>query len=364
MSKSRPYDSIVYIGRFQPFHNGHLQTLKVALDQADEVMILLGSSNRANNIRNPWNAQQRESMIRAVLADEGIQQKRVKIIPIHDYPYNDELWLSEVQAVVNVKVDKEDAKIGIIGFKRDHTSFYLDLFPQWDRVEIEEYEKINATEIRNCLFEATGYFNVHALPESVRKDVPRAAMKWIEDFFVNDREMAERFRAEYQHVKKYKGAWENAPYPPTFITVDAVVIQAGHILLVRRGAMPGAGLWALPGGFVNTNERVFDAVIRELQEETRIKLSERTLRKSVVNKDFFDDPERSLRGRTITFGYYFALDAVPEGLPKVKGSQQGNTDPECDVTKARWVPLAEFKQMENMMFEDHYYIFQKLVGTI
>ena len=364
MSKTKPYDSIVYIGRFQPFHNGHLKTLQVALEQADEVLILLGSSNRANNIRNPWNAQQRESMIRAVLADEGIPQKRVKIIPIHDYPYSDEIWLTEIQAVVNVKVDKEDAKIGIIGFKRDHTSFYLDLFPQWDRVEIEEFEKINATEIRNCLFETTGYFNTHSIPEGVRKDVPRAAMKWIEDFFTSDRDQAERFRAEYQHVKKYKGAWEVAPYPPTFITVDAVVIQSGHILLVRRGAMPGAGLWALPGGFVNRDERVFDAVIRELQEETKIKVPEGKLRGCVKNKDFFDDPERSLRGRTITFGYYFALDAVPEGLPKVKGSSQGNTDPECDVVKARWVPLAEFKQMENMMFEDHYFIVQKLVGNL
>ena len=364
MSKTKPYDSIVYIGRFQPFHNGHLKTLQVALEQADEVLIMLGSSNRANNIRNPWNAQQRESMIRTVLADEGIPQKRVKIIPIHDYPYSDEIWLTEIQAVVNVKVDKEDAKVGIIGFKRDHTSFYLDLFPQWDRVEIEEFEKINATEIRNALFETTGYFNTHSVPDGVRKDVPRAAMKWIEDFFTNERDQAERFRSEYQHVKKYKGAWECAPYAPTFITVDAVVIQSGHILLVRRGAMPGAGLWALPGGFVNNSERVFDAVIRELQEETKIKVPEGKLRGCVKNKDFFDDPERSLRGRTITFGYYFALDAVPEGLPKVKGTSQGNTDPECDVVKARWVPLAEFKQMENMMFEDHYFIVQKLVGNL
>ena len=364
MSKTRKFDNIVYIGRFQPFHNGHLQTLKAALDQADEVLILLGSSNRANNIRNPWTAQQRENMIRAVLKDEGISQKRVKVVPIHDYPYNDELWLSEVQAVVNVKTDKDDAKIGIIGFKRDHTSFYLDLFPQWERVEIEEFGKINATEIRNFLFESTGYLNVHALPESIRNDIPRAAMHWIEEFFSTERDQADRFRSEYQHVKKYKGAWEAAPYEPTFITVDAVVIQAGHILLVRRGAMPGEGLWALPGGFVNPKERIFDAVIRELQEETKIKVPEAKLRGSVKNRDYFDDPERSLRGRTVTFGFYFALDAVPEGLPKVKGSQQGNTDPECDVTRVKWVPLAEFKQMENMMFEDHSFIVQKLVGNL
>ena len=376
MSKTKKFDSIVYIGRFQPFHNGHLETLRIALDQADEVLILLGSSNRAPNIRNPWTPAQRESMIRAVLADENIPQKRVKIIPINDYPYNNELWLSEIQATVNTAMmnrpvmlrDSDDEpftpKIGIVGFKRDHTSFYLDLFPQWERVEIDEVGKINATEIRNCLWETTGYFNAHAIPEALRKDLPRAAVHWIEKFFSEERENAERFRAEYQHVKKYKAAWECAPYQPSFMTVDAVVIQAGHILLVRRGAMPGEGLWALPGGFVNHNERIFDAVIRELREETKIKVPEGKLRGCVKAKDYFDDPDRSLRGRTVTYGFYFHLDAVPEGLPKVKGSLQGNDDPECDVTKVRWVPLAEFKKMENMMFEDHYFIVQTLVGNL
>ena len=363
MSKSKKFDAVVYIGRFQPFHNGHLATLKVALEEADEVIILLGSSNRAQNIRNPWTAHERENMIRSVLTDEGIPQNRVVVLPIKDYPYNNDLWLAEVQATVNASIrhtknldDEATPKIGIIGFRRDHTSFYLDLFPQWERVEIEEYGTINATEIRNAIFESSGYFHFNALPDQAKRDVPRSVQSWIDNFFNTERSKLDRLRAEYMHVKKYKGAWESAPYQPTFITVDAVVVQAGHILLVRRGAMPGEGLWALPGGFVNPNERVFDAAIRELQEETKIKVPERILRKSVVKKDYFDDPDRSLRGRTITFGFYFALEAVPEGLPKVKGSD--------DAVKAMWVPLSEFKMMENMLFEDHYAIVQTLVGNL
>ena len=360
MSKTKKYDAIVYIGRFQPFHNGHLQTLKVALDQADEVIILLGSSNRAQNIRNPWTPAQREAMIRSVLKDEGIPQKRVKVLPISDYPYNDNLWLSEVQSTVNVnvrcKLDSDEAKIGIIGFKRDHTSFYLDLFPQWERVEIDEHGKINATEIRNAIYETAGYFNFHTLVEGVRGDVPRAIGHWLDEHFTAERESLERLRSEFLHVKKYKQAWEAAPYQPTFLTVDAVVIQAGHILLVRRGAMPGEGLWALPGGFVNPNERIFDAAVRELIEETKIKVPERKIRGCMKAKDYFDDPERSLRGRTVTHGFYFELDAVPDGLPKVKGSD--------DAVKAKWIPLAEFKKMESQMFEDHFSIVETLVGKL
>ena len=361
---SKQLDAIVYIGRFQPFHNGHLQTLKAALEKTDEVIILLGSSNRAQNIRNPWNAQQRESMIREVLKDEGIAQKHVSIVPINDHPYNNDAWLEEVQAKVNARLrarknerpDDYKPKVGIVGFKRDHTSFYLDLFPQWESVEIEEFGKINATEIRNVFFETTGYFNSHVLNDAVKKDIPRAALAWVEEFFANEREFGDRLRAEYQHVQKYKKAWENAPYMPSFLTCDAVVTQAGHILLVRRGAMPGEGLWALPGGFVNHNERIFDAAVRELQEETKIKVPEKILRKSMVKKDYFDDPDRSLRGRTVTFGFHFALDAVPDGLPKVKGSD--------DAVKAIWVPFAEFKEMETQMFEDHFAIATTLIGNL
>lgn len=359
MAKIKKFDTAVYIGRFQPFHNGHLHTLIQALELADEVVILLGSANRAPNIRNPWTVTQRETMIRSVMQSNNIPQSRVTIMPIKDYPYNDELWLAEVQAKVNAHVNTksvDDPKVALVGFERDHTSFYLDLFPQWSKIEIEEIGKINATEIRNILFETTGYFNTHILGDAIRADVPKATLDWIENFFATDRKAAERFRSEFHHVKKYKKAWETAPYEPTFVTVDAVVIQAGHILLVQRGASPGEGLWALPGGFLNINERVTDGIIRELIEETQIKVPEKVLRGSIKARDYFDDPDRSLRGRTITFAHYFALEAVPDGLPKIKGSD--------DAVKAKWFPLAEFKQMENVMFEDHSFIVNTLVGNL
>lgn len=359
MSKNKKYDIIFYTGRFQPFHNGHLATTVRALEEADNLIILLGSANRSSNIRNPWSADQRNAMIRSVLKENNLPQERVRIIPINDYPYNNELWFSEVQAKINAQATLlgiEDPKIAIIGFKRDHTSFYLDNFPQWDYIEMEEIEQINATEIRNSIFSTSGYFSQHLLPDALKNDIPFATLKWIEDFFEQERRHADMLRSEYAHIQKYKGAWEAAPYAPTFVTVDAVVIQAGHILLVQRGAAPGEGLWALPGGFLNQNERVIDGTIRELVEETQLKIPAKVLRGSIKAKDYFDDPDRSLRGRTITFAHYFLLEAVPTGLPKIKGSD--------DAVKAKWVPLAEFKQMEKMIFEDHYFIVQTLVGNL
>ena len=151
-------------------------------------------------------------------------------------------------------------------------------------------------------------------------------------------------RAEYQMIKKYKEAWKAAPFPPTFMTVDAVVVQSGHILLVKRGDMPGKGLWALPGGFLNQEETMLDGAIRELKEETKIKVPVPVLKGSIKGSKTFDAPNRSSRGRTITQAFF--IDLGVGDLPKVKGSD--------DAEKAFWVPFNKVKQEK--MFEDHFAI--------
>jgi len=132
-----------------------------------------------------------------------------------------------------------------------------------------------------------------------------------------------------------------------------VVIQSGHVLMIKRRSEPGKGLWALPGGFVNANtdKSVEDAAIRELREETGIKVPAPVLRGSIVRSRVFDAVDRSARGRTITHAFHIQL---PDGeLPKVKGSD--------DAEKARWVPIAEVRS--DQCFEDHYEILQHFVGA-
>jgi bifunctional NMN adenylyltransferase/nudix hydrolase len=126
------------------------------------------------------------------------------------------------------------------------------------------------------------------------------------------------------------------------------------VLLVARGAQPGQGLLALPGGFLRGDERLLDAVLRELREETRLKLPAPVLRGSLRAQEVFDHPERSLRGRTITHAFHFDF---PGGeLPPVKGGD--------DATRARWVPLAALRELESQLFEDHFFIIERFVGTL
>lgn len=331
-------DALVFIGRFQPFHNGHKAVIEAALEQANEVVIVVGSSFAARNIRNPFTFEERKAMIQAVFPSI-----RVKVVPVSDFPYDDNKWVNAIQKVVDETVPYAK-DVGLIGHSKDSTSYYLNIFPRWkNHVEVGDVDGINATDIRNSYLDewswkAQNNTNIEKLPKTVLTQLNE---NW--DKFSN-------IRVEYQMVKKYKEAWKAAPFPPTFMTVDAVVVQSGHILLVERGDMPGKGLWALPGGFLNQNETMLDGAIRELREETKIKVPVPVLKGSIKESKTFDAPNRSSRGRTITQAFYIDL-GVGE-LPKVKGSD--------DAAKAFWVPFNEVKQ--ELLFEDHFHIIDNFIN--
>jgi bifunctional NMN adenylyltransferase/nudix hydrolase len=83
--------------------------------------------------------------------------------------------------------------------------------------------------------------------------------------------------------------------------------------------------------------------LRELKEETRIDVSENLLKGSIKSKEVFDNPYRSLRGRTITHAYHFVLNL--DYLPEVKAD-----DDAMDVV---WYPVATLSEMLPLIFEDH-----------
>jgi bifunctional NMN adenylyltransferase/nudix hydrolase len=99
------------------------------------------------------------------------------------------------------------------------------------------------------------------------------------------------------------------------------------------------------------------AVLRELVEETTIKVPEKILKRIVMTapKELFSKPDRSLRGRTFTQAYLIQLND-DEKLPFVKGADDANS--------AKWIPIAKFKQMQSQMFEDHYAIVNKMLNKM
>ncbi|NEX93377.1 bifunctional nicotinamide-nucleotide adenylyltransferase/Nudix hydroxylase [Caulobacter sp. 17J65-9] len=347
------FDYAVCIGRFEPFHLGHLAVLRRALDLGERAVVLIGSADAPRSARNPWTYEERAVMIRAAL---GAEAERLIVRPLVDHLYNETAWVAEVQDQVAAAVEEDGrpaqhgesgaASIALVGHDKDASSQYLAAFPQWERIELDQTAMLSATDLRRHLFsEDAGALRL------VEANVPPAVFGMLAAFRTT--EAFAHVAEEFRHVESYKAAWAAAPYPPTFVTADAVVVHSGHVLMVKRKAQPGRGLWALPGGFVDQDETTLDAAVRELREETRLKIPAPVLRGSLKGRAVFDHPYRSMRGRTITHAFHFDFPAGP--LPAVRGGD--------DAVRARWIPVAEARRMRSHLFEDHFFILEHFLGA-
>jgi bifunctional NMN adenylyltransferase/nudix hydrolase len=346
---SKPYDLVVFIGRFQIVHTAHKAIIDRACELANhKVLVIVGSADKPRTYKNPFTTRERKAMIKAATAESTVP---VYIDHIYDNTYNDTAWAAQIQRVVNDHASRpwtdKGMRIAIIGHKKDESSFYLDMFPQWDFIDQALVEPLDATQIRDL------YFNRKMNMNYIRGVVPEPTITFLEEFRVGSKEAYEQIIREKEFVESYKKQYEHLPYAPTFVTTDAVVIQSGHVLMIKRRAEPGKGLWAFPGGFLNakTDRSLVDAMIRELREETGLKIPEKVLKGSITKQKTFDAIERSARGRTITTAFKIELDGTE--LPRVKGMD--------DAEKAKWIPISEVKREE--CFEDHYEILLDMTGV-
>ena len=90
----------LFIGRFQPFHNGHLATIKFALGKVDQLVIVVGSAQKSHELRNPFTAGERIMMIKGALDVENeVDVKRILIIPVPDVNVHS-IWTQYVDILV------------------------------------------------------------------------------------------------------------------------------------------------------------------------------------------------------------------------------------------------------------------------
>jgi len=336
------FDFLVFIGRFQPFHLGHKTIIDLGLKKARHLILLIGSAKEARSTRNPFTWEERAEMVlNAYSADD---RERIHATPLLDLPYAEQSWIRNVQmSVQGISCQYQvtgDVRIGLIGHAKDHTSYYLNMFPQWGHVDAAREFDMDATTVRTAYLRGENFETTN---------LPVSTLDFLDRF--QDSEGFKVLEHEQAIVDQYKKAWEQAPYVPTFVTVDSVVVQSGHILLIKRRSAPGKNLWALPGGFIDPFERLEDGAIRELREETKITVPAPVLKGSIKVKEVFDDPYRSERGRTITTAFLIELAGDKKGLPRIKGSD--------DAAKARWVPIADINSEQ--LFEDHFHIIQTLL---
>lgn len=340
----------VYIGRFQPIHLGHLKTIEKMDKMCERIIISIGSSNRPKTIENPWSSEERIGMISNAIMEylPTMDIKRVSFQQVNDYMYNDNKWAAETFTSAMMNGATATKETCLFGHFKDDSSYYLNMYPQWDLNTVVSYKVLNATDIRDDFF-----VNKELSADSLDKMVP-STIKHVNNFIKTELALKDNLFDEYNFRLGYKSQWKAAPYQPTFTTVDALVVKSGHVLLVERGRNPGKGNFALPGGFLNPGEYIKHGIIRELKEETKIKVSreELEMRRDANPITVFDHPKRSKRGRTITHVGLIDLGNGP--LPEVKAAD--------DAAKAMWVPLSMVHKMSHKMFEDHFDIIVSLTS--
>ena len=346
-------DIAVLVGRFQPFHDAHLALLECGLEVASRCVVIIGSAFQARTPKNPFTWKERAEMIRQSLPEAD--RERVTIVPMRDY-YDEARWVASVREVVATMLPPEQApRVTLVGHLKDATSNYLSAFPGWTLDSVDRLPGADGTQLRDALFaaqpdDARTPPAIDAALAAFVDQVPPSTIAFLRAWTALPfhAELAE----EWRMLQRYKQAWRAAPYAPTFVTVDAVVQCAGRVLLIERGKAPGRGLFAVPGGFIEQRETCWQSCLRELEEETHLKLLDATMRRSLRSVAVFDHPDRSQRGRTITHAHHF--DLGERELPEVRADD--------DAASVRWVAVGELARMEDRFFDDHFHMLDHFLG--
>lgn len=347
----------VFIGRFQFFHYGHLDAIRQARKKVDYLVILVGSANQPRSYFNPFTFEERQETIERAVDEAGITQ--FTVFPLEDILYNDIGWARQVQDRAADALDffelPAETEISLVGFKKDGTSYYLNMFPQWGETSVRNNTGYSATPIRESYF-----LDEHFTEES---KLPRATLDFLQSFATTPD--YDTIYDEYVFVRDYQLPYKHLKWPPVFVTTDAVVIQSGYVLMVKRDEFPGKGLWALPGGFLEPGCRIEDNIFKELIEETKISydVPETVIRSRLERIEYFDAVHRSSRGRTITHCGLILLKTPPKkgggrtSLPRVRPSKESR--------EADWFPLNGPGALDpSQVFEDHYSIIRKMTADL
>lgn len=149
----------LFIGRFQPFHLGHLATVKFALKQVKHLYIIVGSSQKSYESRNPFTAGERIVMIRNTLNEEKIDPSRYLIIPVPDASGH-AVWTAYIDQVVpNYEIVFSNDKLTLQLFREKGVNTIEA--PLLDRPQY------SATEVRKRILEGSDWKEL--VPRSVAK---------------------------------------------------------------------------------------------------------------------------------------------------------------------------------------------------
>lgn len=322
-----PYDIVVQIGAFQPWLDVDQQALAAALEHSQHVLLLLSDADRPASANYPFRVRERLQILQLALPENW--RARVHIVGVRQNHAPGREW-AEILRYVQSLTNKTDPRIGLLQAP--------DSPPRhWPNAVVLPYP-IADHAAADWRAQALGPVETAHVPARCLELLTPATRNWFAQWLASPQR--DVLHQEWQQLAKEHQAWSVAPYPPTLVTVDCVVECAQHVLLIERGRPPGKGLWALPGGFIDIHETLLQSAVRELHEETGLKLPASLLPGATA---LFDAPYRSQRGRVITQAFHFVLpDPTPPAV------QAGD-----DAAQARWVRREQLAEQAEHFHDDH-----------
>lgn len=329
------FDTAVLMGRFQPYHHGHAGLLRKTLETAPRVVVVLGSAFAAPTPRNPFSASERESMIRATL-DQPTNQ-RVAFHHQRDV-WDGTRWAALVRTAVE---STAPGRTALVGYHKDSSSSYLDTFPDWTLIDAGRQGPLDATPLREQILSSSPWPEVEpGLQGNLHPAVLERLREW------SGTPLRQELADDLAYLREYRTDWGKGP----FLSVNTIVRALGHVLLVERRERPSRGAWAIPGGFLEPDERLLDGAQRKLRSETALSAGNRPTSREMI----FSHPDRSQRARIVTYAFLYE-PPWPE-LPAAHGPDTTDT--------ARWIPQQDLAGMENRFFEDHFHILDRMLGVL
>ncbi len=154
---------VLFPGRFQPFHNGHLQIVKHLADKFDEVIIVIGSAQEGFTCRNPFTAGERIEMIDETLRTSGISRDKYLLIPVPDI-HKPMAWTTYVLGMV--------PRVEAVATGNPHVEFLY----KWIGIDVVKIELYNPH-----LYSGTVIRRLMMVSDTWRERVPEPVARYIDD---------------------------------------------------------------------------------------------------------------------------------------------------------------------------------------
>lgn len=324
------------IGRFQPLHNGHIELIQTALTDCDKVLVLIGSSNKVTDFKNPLTLDQRVTLLSSVFGDNP----NVLLRSLRDTDTDDE-WVQNVIGHV-ISLQEDPTQVSLFCNDKDE-DWYRENF-LYPVIAVNSTD-VSATQVRHAWYTKTMWTVQDLIPETTVT-------------MFNNIEQYENFKDDYlKTMEMNKRKTEGHPFGnPVEVVAFSVIIRDQKVLVGLRGGSRGKGTWGLPGGFVEASETTMDAALRETKEELGLDLKHLiTQGQALCLTTAVSENLGDLSTRTVGVNYLFVVS--PEAPLEI------NVD-DLETIEYLWVDYKDICNDAFHLFFNHNQIVRQLLAKV